>query len=220
MPSAAPDRDSEGPGLLQVLTLVLWLTWVVIGVIGLALSEEHPQETPAKAPMPPLQAELLDVELTQEPIAVPESPPADASPPLPAMAEPPALPAVALPSPAIAFAVPVEGPVRVVDSKLANLARVPIAARPVAELITNEVGERQPKPDYPTDALWQGQEGVVGIRFTVTPDGKVLSAEVFSPSPWPLLNQAALRVVRVLWRVPPGNNPLKEVFITFKINRT
>lgn len=215
-PPAAQERDLHGPGLLQVFTLVVWLTWLGIGIAGLMLSRVRPEPQKAQpAPLPPVQAELLDVQLTNEPIA--QAPPPEAAPlPAPDASVPP-LPAVAMPSPAIAFAMPVEGPVRIVA---AGKALLPRSAQPVAQRIIYGVGEgKQPAPQYPLEAVRNAQEGVVGIRFTVAADGHVVSAQVFSPSPWPLLNQAALDVVRDQWNVPQGANPLKEVFIRFKINR-
>lgn len=213
---------SSDPSLLQVLTLVVWLVWAAIGVIGLLTSHARPRPRQEPPPIPPLQAELVNVELTDEPpveVADAAPAPADESEPPPPEADVPPLPAVALPSPTIAFAVPIEGPVRIVAPTNANLARVPIGPRP-AQRITFGIGEgKQPAPLYPEQAQREGQEGVVGIRFTVGPDGRVLAAEVSSPSPWPLLNQSALRTVRDQWRIAPGANPLKEVFIRFKINQ-
>ena len=216
------DRRANEPGLLQVLTLVVWLVWAAIGVIGLLTSHARPRPQQEPPPIPPLQAELVNVELTDEPpieVADAAPAPADESEPPPPEADVPPLPAVALPSPAIAFAVPIEGPARIVAAAQANLARVPITPRS-AQRITFGVGEgKQPAPLYPEQAQREGQEGVVGIRFTVGPDGRVQSAEVSSPSPWPLLNQSALRTVRDQWRIAPGASPLKEVFIRFKINQ-
>jgi protein TonB len=216
-PPQAQDRDLQGPGLLQVFTLVVWLTWLVIGIVGLSLSQRRPEPRKTETPPQPIQAQLLDVQLTNEPIAINQTSPPEAAPlPAPDAAVPP-LPEVAMPSPAIAFAVPVEGPVRIVAASKALLPRSP---QPVAQRIIYGVGEgKQPEPRYPLEAIREAQEGVVGIRFTVGADGHVLSAQVFSPSPWPLLNLAALEAVRDQWNVPQGANPLKEVFIRFKINR-
>lgn len=219
----AAEPQANDPSLLQVLTLVIWLIWAAIGLVGLLGSHARSRPPQEAHPVPPLQAELVNVELTDEPpaeVADAAPSPAEDSEPPPPEADVPPLPAAALPSPAIAFAVPIDGPVQIVAPRQANLARVPINPRPVAQRITFGVGEgKQPAPEYPEQAQRQGQEGVVGIRFTVGPDGRVLSAEVSSPSPWPLLNQSALHTVRDQWRIPPGVNPVKEVFIRFKINQ-
>jgi len=223
----APDtgeRRTNEPGLLQVLTLVVWLTWAAIGVIGLLTSHAHPR--PAQEPNPPpLQAELVNVELTDEPpVEVAEAAPSppDALEPPPPEADVPPLPAVALPSPAIAFAVAVEGPVRIVGAREANLATLTTARPVVHQLAYGQDDAGQPRPDYPEEAQAAGQEGVVVIRFTVDANGRVVSAEVATPSPWPLLNQAALRTVRDQWHFPAGMfrpHDLYDKPFHFQLNR-
>ena len=62
---------------------------------------------------------------------------------------------------------------------------------------------RMPLPVYPPEARRRNQEGTVMIAFTVDTNGRVISARVASSSPWPLLNDAAVRAVRQ-WRFPAG----------------
>jgi protein TonB len=78
---------------------------------------------------------------------------------------------------------------------------------------------KQPAPDYPRESLRQGQEGTVTVRMTVGEDGRVLAAEDSSPSPWPLLNNAAVRVVKSRWRFAPGPVRAYEVAIRFQLNK-
>jgi TonB family protein len=138
----------------------------------------------------------------------------------------PALIAVAEPNPAIAFALPVEGPVRIVEPKQATSARqteastpAPAAAPPVQAITYGEGEGKQPAPEYPRPAIRAGQEGTVTVRMSVSEEGRVLAAEAVSPSPWPLLNDAALRAVRQRWRFRPGPLRLYEVAIRFELHK-
>jgi protein TonB len=76
---------------------------------------------------------------------------------------------------------------------------------------------RQPAPNYPREALARRQEGVVTVQFLVGADGKVVSAEVWQASPWPLLNEAAVSAVRNRWHFNPGAARLYRVPIRFRI---
>lgn len=62
---------------------------------------------------------------------------------------------------------------------------------------------RMPQPSYPAAARRANQTGTVVVEFTVDESGRVISAFAKSPSPWPLLNNEAVRTVRG-WRFPPG----------------
>lgn len=222
---------------LAVFTLVVWLLCTSLGALGLLLPYARPR--PPAPPDEPVIAQSLPVELTAQPAPPPDLPPPSvdplAPPPLPpppdAMTPPPVTPAIAVaqPNPAIAFALPVEGPTRVVEVKRAEYVRpavtntsvvtaAPPASAPPAQTLTFGEGEgRQPAPEYPRLSARQGQEGVVLIRLTVGLDGGVMSAEVARASPWPLLNQAALKVVRDRWRFRGGPVRTYEVSIRFEL---
>ena len=137
----------------------------------------------------------------------------------------PALTAVAEPSPAIAFPLPVTGPVQIVEAKHAAPAQetpvnTPPAPAPKPQTLGFGHGEgRQPGPQYPPLARRQGQEGVVGVRFTVGENGDVLAAEAISPSPWPMLNREAVRTIRDRWQFRPGAMRLFEVAIRFELQK-
>ena len=62
---------------------------------------------------------------------------------------------------------------------------------------------RMPAPVYPAAARRAGQTGTVTVAFTVDTSGRVISAHAVNPSPWPLLNEEAVRTVR-RWKFPPG----------------
>ena len=219
------------PEFLSVSTLALWLSCSVIGITGLALPYSRPH-APAKEPEP-VQAEVLKVELTADPL-----PPEAQPPPLNVVQPPPMLQptaaqqappmlAVAEPSPSIAFALPVNAPARVVDVREASYTRpteekttAVTTSAPTPQPLTFGQGEgKQPAPEYPPQAMRDGQEGVVTVRFSVGENGRVTEATASSPSPWPLLNRAAVRVVRERWRFPSGALRLYEVSIRFQIKK-
>ena len=219
----APAR-ADGLRTIPVVTLVLWLGCSAIAALGFALPYVRPQAV--KAAATPLQVEMLNVELSNDPLPELQPLPAD---PLAAVALPEALNqpqaaqvvAVAAPSPTIAFAVPVEGPVRVVPVAQASYSRpesapVPVAtASPVESLTFGQGAGRQTAPDYPLVAQRAGQEGVVQVRFVVAENGRVTAAEAVAPSPWPMLNDSAVRTIRNRWRFPTGNRRAYEVAIRF-----
>lgn len=226
--SAARREDS---GLIPIFTLVLWVGCLTIGFVGFVLPYLRPQPAP-KTP-PPVVAELLNVELTSDPLPPPNPARPPRSPQPPPLARPAVVPpappmmALAEPSPQIAFAVPIEAPARIVPAKEASFRTVestpivmPTPEPPAPQPLTFGRGEgRQPAPEYPRQALREGQEGVVTVRMTVREDGRVLAAEASSPSPWPLLNDAAVRVVKSRWRFAPGAVRAYEVAIRFQLNR-
>lgn len=228
LPSANPPA-AEGVSFPAVTILVLWLGFLVVGLLGLALPYLRPQAH--AQPPPPIQAEILNVELTQDALTLPNPEPTPAfdlaqPPPVSELVAPPeALPmiSVATPTPVVAFPLPVEGPARVVEPKNADYIQ-PVAptapAPPSPQPITYGHGEgKQPAPDYPTQARRQGQEGTVRVRFSVGENGRVLAAEAIAPSPWPLLNEAALRAVRQRWRFRSGSLRVFEVAIRFELKQ-
>jgi periplasmic protein TonB len=209
----------------------LWLVCLAVGALGFVLRYERPS-APAP-PDPPILAQPLQVDLEQAPFVPPNAEPPLLEPlvppPPPEALTPPLLLApiaVAQPDPAIAFALPVDGPFRIVEAQLADDTVPPItngivpstAASPSAQPLTFGQGEgRQPAPEYPATARRLGQEGTVGVRLLVGESGRVLSAEAVLPSPWPLLNEAATRAVRERWRFRSGPARVYEVAIRFEI---
>jgi protein TonB len=206
--------------LAPVLTFVAWVVCLAIGLLGFLMPYSRPHR-PIKVPES-VKVERLVVELSKEPEVPPENERSLGSPsssiPLPADAMAPPPIAVAQPSAAIAFAVPVEGPTRVVPFDQATYARPSSTATPAVQRLTFGQGEgRQPTPEYPVQAIQQHQEGTVVVRLVVGESGQVSSAEATQPCPWPMLNEAALRAVRQLWRFPPGGLRVYDVAIHFQI---
>jgi len=211
--------------------MVTWLGCVTIGTLGLVLN--YPRPRPIVTVPPPVVAQTMEVEVAKVRLAPPETLPSPAAPAIPSpVPAPPVIPEaapllpVAAPSPAIAFALPVEGPTRVVAPEHAAHVRPPPAqpaaspAPPSAQPLVFGQGEgKQPAPDYPRAAVRAGQEGTVRIGFTVGEDGRILAAEVVAGSPWPLLNEAALHTVRTRWRFTPGPPRRYEVPIRFQLEK-
>ncbi|HVR37258.1 MAG TPA: energy transducer TonB [Methylomirabilota bacterium] len=225
-------KPGEFPALTAITTFVLWSASLSIGVLGFTLPYARPQAPPA-AP-PPLQAQRIHVELADHPFPSHELPSSSIAP----LAVPPPPPepmrvteaapmiAVAEPLPAVDFALPVEAPARIVEPAQAThrrpveTNRIQTAAAPAVQSLTYGQGEgRQPAPRYPRLAIREGQEGTVLIRLSVNENGRVMSATAVSPSPWPLLNDAALEAVRQRWRFSPGSLRYFEVPIRFELKR-
>jgi protein TonB len=201
-----------------VFTLVLWLGCVAVGLTGLIAG--YPRVKPIHAAPAP-RFETLNVELTSaRPPAAEPSPPTP--PPSTAVmnlpAAPPPLP-VAERSPAIALAIPIETPTTV--GRMAKTSATPaeaMASSPAPESLTYGEGEgRQPPPEYPARARREGQQGKVTLRLTVDAAGQVTAAEVVVPSPWALLNNAALAVVRERWHFRAGPPRVYDVVIRFEL---
>lgn len=220
------------PSLVSVATLVAWISCAVVGSIGLAIS--YPQLAATPAPSKPVHVEILNVELTSEPMQLAPlaatPPPLDVAKPdeIKPIIAPSAPPLVAVAEPSrVEFALPVRGPVQVVEPARASVSRPAeqkveptTTAKPVAapQQLQYGYGEgKQPRPDYPLYAQRTGQEGTVTVRFTVAENGRVLTAEAVDPSPWPLLNDAAVRAVRERWRFLAGPARVYDVAIRFEL---
>ncbi len=228
-PRVGGQNGNANPPLVSIVTLVLWTGCLAVGVLGFVLPYARPHP-PVPHPAPVI-AEKINVELTTDPVPPPEPEP-QTNPqtppplldPLTAPKAPPRV-AVAEPSPAIAFALPVEGPVRVVPAAQASHAQVTAPAvtapGPVAPqtLVFGQGDGKQPAPEYPRQARREGQEGTVGIRFSLDETGRVLAAEVATASPWPLLNEAAVRTVRDRWHFRSGARRVFEVAIRFELSK-
>jgi protein TonB len=212
-------EPAEDTSLVGALTFVTWIVCLAVGLLGFALHYSRPR--PFVKPFEPVKMEKLFVQLAKQPATPVENMrlPGNAGPspaaPSDEMAPPP-IP-VAEPSPAVAFAVPVEGATRVVPFNQAAYGR-PAKPSPAVQELTFGVGEgQQPAPEYPALALAQHEEGSVVVRFVVGESGLVTSAEAVKPCPWPLLNEAAVRTIRHLWRFDTGTVREYEITIRFQI---
>lgn len=220
-----PARD-QPISLSSVGLLVLWLLCAGVSVFGFWPRQEIARPLPAEPA--PVQAVPLQVRLSAS--NAPDATPFAQAPARPAEAAavsplPPLIP-VAEPSPAIAFALPVEGPTRVVapaqaahaasnNSADAASTSTGVFSSPPQTLVFGEGEGRQPAPSYPPRAARLGQEGVVTVRLTVDSAGNVLTAEAVQPSRWHLLNEAATRTVLQRWHFSPGEVRVFDVEIHF-----
>ncbi|HVY34638.1 MAG TPA: TonB family protein [Caulobacteraceae bacterium] len=182
---------------LHVLSLVL---------LGLSL---RPAIMAAAAPPPSVMVDMA-------PLPAPPSPPQVAPRPQPRRAEVPRpseivtlpkLPSVAT----AAVAVPPE------PEKPAPPAPSPVVAPPPAALPPSKaiptwqglvLGQLERFKRYPSDAQFHRQQGVVWLRFTMSRDGKVLSAGVDKGSGYDALDAEALALVK---RAQPLPKPPPEV---------
>jgi len=213
------EGDAHRASDLNIFTLVLWAGCLLIGLLGLALPYGRPLPP---QPLPPaIKFETLDIKLANDPqpANAPQSP---ASAQLDDQPQIPQPVPVAQPSPAIAFALPISGPVQVVDRRQAAYTQ-PVSTTPVAAatvplpLTFGQAEGRQSAPEYPLRAQREGQEGIVTVRFTVAQDGHVISAEALSSSNWPVLDDAAVRTVKNRWHFAPGKFRAYDVLIRFKL---
>lgn len=215
------------------ISLGMWMLFLVIGITGQLMLYDRPTMPPAAMDHPAV--EMLDVDLApvadELVIGDADNPALDDSlppPPLAVMEEIPSAPpltAVADPS-AVAFALPVEGPVQVVDVENAAFYKpsqdaqdYQIDGYSVESLVFGHGDGRQPAPRYPWKAVKRGQEGSVGVAFCVGKNGRVLSAEVSRSCPWPLLNESALNTVLHRWKFPAGAIRYYEVLIEFELQK-
>jgi len=211
-----------------IFTLVLWVAGAVAGVLGFILPYQRPHPPPRDEAV---LMQQLQVELVPEPVPKPDTAPPPkllSPPPMPDEVKPPPVPqtiAVAQPDPATAFAVPVDGPTRVVAARKADYRSTEndsasAKPSPMPQPLTFGAGEvKQPAPEYPRQSVREGQEGVVIVRLAVDETGRVRTAEATSPSPWPLLNEAAVRTVRERWRFQSGPQRLYDVPIHFELTK-
>ncbi|HEX7652791.1 MAG TPA: energy transducer TonB, partial [Verrucomicrobiae bacterium] len=118
----------------------------------------------------------------------------------------------------------VSAPVALLPAATATTATVdaPMASGPTAtgvQTLTYGVGDgRQPAPRYPRESMRARQEGCVGVRFWVGENGAVEATEMSRPSPYPLLNDEAVRTIRKRWHFPGGNRRAYDVTIRFELN--
>jgi protein TonB len=108
----------------------------------------------------------------------------------------------------VAFAVPVQGAVAV-----AAEARLATPPPPVTHVVSKPTqfnssamgGGTFPGPDYPGSARRNHLEGTVVVEFTVDSSGALTSVKLQKSSGHPVLDEAAVAVIKQRWRFPPGS---------------
>lgn len=216
---------------LNIGTLANWLSVTLFGAVALAVSPWR-TVAPAP-PAEDLGVAIEEVNLGEMTAAEPDSwvesgePSEVPPPPEEIVPAPPELPEIAefsplpelpdLPAPAVkpapqpAETQPAPRPSPRKSTAASSTSGRPATAtgRPGSSAATGMsdaarlASGRMPAPSYPAAARRAGQTGTVMIEFTVDASGRVISAYAKSPSPWPLLNEEAVRTVR-RWKFPAG----------------
>jgi periplasmic protein TonB len=194
-------------------------------------AEELPPESAAapeitkSSPEPPPMPETATHEALPEIPNIPEPRPAREKPPLPdrpvvKRSEAPKPAAHANPAPAsrpAAQPMPASGkPTSTNADRLTGQLAAPAKKPPGLSKAARLAAGRMPPPGYPASCRSNRQEGTVIVEFTVNPEGRVTSASAKKNSPWPALDQAAIRAV-FGWKFPPGEAMTLSRPITFKL---
>lgn len=193
------ERTYPEVGLTRVATFVVWAGCLGVGIRGLIVTRAFRSLPPAQPPT--VQAELINAQPTNQRTAAAAEPS-----PTPEMAQAPPPPT------AEAFVDPALPPVHQVNAPS-------MAAPPTVGLTYGQGEGDQLAPEYPPEAVLDGEEGTVQVLMNVDEDGRVTSAEAISPCKWPLLNESAVRAVRETWRFGPGKKRRFEVSIQFVLNK-
>ncbi|MCX6879776.1 MAG: energy transducer TonB [Verrucomicrobia bacterium] len=208
---------------LNIATLAIWLSLTGLDVVGWTMPIRHLEpkssrdgETAVVLKPPEISLGVPEVpsEAAESSPAVPEvaEPEVMPTPPeLPATAEFPPLPEV--PELSAKPRAPVTKPApKNPASKPAQRVTGQPSARPLdpagaggsgLSATARMAAGQMPPPAYPAEARRKGQTGTVLIEFIVGTDGRVISAYPLRPSPWPVLDNEAVRTVRG-WKFPPG----------------
>jgi periplasmic protein TonB len=196
--------------------------------------EEVAPESPAEpeltepSPEPPPMPEIAMPEVLPEIPNIPQPSVARAKPPLPdkpAVERKEALKPVARAKPTTAArpaAQPVPASGKPSSTNTNNLtgpakaSATPAKKPPGLSKAARLAAGRMPSPSYPASCRRNRQEGTVVVEFTVNPEGRVTAAFAKKNSPWPELDQAAVRAV-FGWKFPPGEAMTLSRPITFKL---
>jgi protein TonB len=193
--------------LVTIATTVIWLVVAIGGVLGFCLRYQQAQ-APAKE-KPPITAQMMDV--TMASAISSQVPDADVTHATESIAAPqamPELPTEVGPPQEMPIAMALNEPVKKV-----------FAGPPIQHLNFGTGEGDKPAPEYPREARIARQEGTVVVQFTVDENGHVIDAQAISPSPYPLLNQAAVRAVRDTWdHFPRGKIRVYDVRFQFELN--
>jgi protein TonB len=214
--------------VLSVLSTVIWLTWAAAGLAGLRFTNGHPAHL--RRSETPITVERMNVNVVK---SEPRSSPNVAAEPraqlplpqLPQSIPLPALAPVADPRLDVPFPVAVKGPSKVVESsqaapiQLQQSVSKAASGPPVDHLTFGEGEGDQPAPEYPREAKLAHEEGTVVVQMTIGENGDITDAKVTSASPWPILNQAALRAVRDTWHFGKGPVRYKDIEFDFELRQ-
>jgi periplasmic protein TonB len=160
------------------------------------IAESIPETLPAPPELPPLtDTPLPEIPDLPEPAAAPAPAAADTARETPARASSGAAPRASKPTRS--------GTGKPASSSSGNSSSAGANGSSTMSNAARLAAGRMPAPLYPSAARRSGQTGTVIVEFAVDNNGRVISAIAKSPSPWPLLNEEAVRTVR-RWKFPPG----------------
>lgn len=230
---------------LHIATLAMWLSVASFGIVNVTLPEWRAGPADTQEFDSALIQENFTLgdegnsAATEDPqpiVAVPITAPFATPPELPDLS--PSVPLPEIPDGPIPLSPPSQPTVRPIPSKLATHPKsLPTPSGPIEARngVANQArieksvatgsglsdsarlaAGRKPKPNYPGEAKRKHQTGTVIVQFTVDARGRVISAFVQSSSPWPLLNDEAIRTVR-RWTFPPGAVMTKTQPIIFSL---
>lgn len=188
--------------------VVLW-TLAVLSVGVHAALAWWVAQPPAAKPVEPPQVPPIEVVLTPPEvppvIEPPPPPPPEPEPPKPKLEQPKPKPKPVIPKPDPVIPAPPPPPPPPVAAEPAPAKPQPVtAAKAYANYLSN------PPPKYPSLAMRRGWEGTVWLKVLVQPDGSPKTIELHKSSGKPVLDQAALDVVKQ-WRFVPakrGDTPV------------
>jgi protein TonB len=218
MPAAQQAQSAHTVGLVPVITFVLWTGCLLVGAIGLILPYTHPH-APFSTPKP---ATVEKITVETDPGPQPQT--TDGAQPSAQSAKPPVMPVLVATTSSASLATPwnVSEPTPIVAASQVNSAPQSNAddnKTSAQQLVFGQGEGRQPLPRYPSTARLQGQEGAVSVRINVTANGHIATVDISSASPWPLLNEAAVRTVRERWHFAAGKPRIYEVAIRFSLQK-
>jgi len=125
-------------------------------------------------------------------------------------------------SSSVAFSVPVQGAVAVAQEARMATPPPPVDQAPARAVQFNpnvNDGGSYPPPPYPVIAQRNRYEGTVTLELRVDASGTLTEAKVLKSSGFPVLDEAALDLVKHRWRFPPGKPNLYTWSCTFQLPR-
>ncbi|HVK98999.1 MAG TPA: energy transducer TonB [Dongiaceae bacterium] len=162
---------------------------------------------PAPQPVEPPKVAPIEVVLTPPEvppvIEPPPPPPPEPEPPKPKLEQPKPKPKPVIPKPDPVIPAPPPPPPPPVEAPKAAAQPV-TAAKAYASYLSN------PPPKYPSLAMRRGWEGTVWLKVLVSPTGQAQKVELSKSSGRPVLDEAAMDVVKQ-WRFVPakrGDTPV------------
>lgn len=174
--------------LVGIIVLHIVLYWgVKSGFVGRAID----------AVAPPIETKIIEEKVKDD------TPP---PPPPPEMKQPP----VEVPPPVIDITIPIDAPTStaLTNTTTERVAPPPVVVAPVVRTVLKQSKAAQPdiQDYYPPTSIRLGEEGVVRLKVCVNPAGRVETSVVEATSNFARLDEAGVKVSKVMRFVPPTEN--------------